>query len=139
MVATDQYEAEVFPEPPLKAFRRQKTIGEYLIRAKVPPSKSRSKRELTGMTKCNNPCQACPGLYNGMERGEKWQFYCKQRYIGEMKRSLAKRLSEHRGYITRMFPTKATGIHFNQRGHSISDVRITIIEKKKATDKSYIK
>jgi hypothetical protein len=46
MVATDQYVAEVFPEPPLTAFRRQKNIREYLIRAKVPPPKSRSKREL---------------------------------------------------------------------------------------------
>ena len=25
--------------------------------------------------------------------------------------------------------TKATGAHFNQRGHSISDMQITIIEK----------
>ena len=30
-----------------------------------------------------------------------------------------------------MFPTKATGIPFNQRGHSASDVSITILEKRK--------
>ena len=47
---------------------------------------------------------------------------CKQRYIGETKRSLAKRLLEHKDILS-MFPTKATGIHFNQRGHSVSDVR----------------
>jgi hypothetical protein len=34
------------------------------------------------------------------------------------KRALQK---EHRGYITSMFPTKATGICFSQRGHSIQD------------------
>ena len=55
MVATDQNIAEVFPEPPITAFRRQKNIGEYLIRAKVPVSKSRAKRDIKGMTKCNKP------------------------------------------------------------------------------------
>ena len=38
-----------------------------------------------------------------------------------------------------MFPTKATGIHFNQRSHSASDVRITILEKMKTSDESYKK
>jgi hypothetical protein len=62
---------------------------------------------------------------------------CKQRYIGETKRSLAKRLSEHRGFLTSMFPTKTTEIHFNQLGHSsVSDVRITILEKMKTSDES---
>ena len=162
MVSTDQYIAEVFPEPPLTAFRRQKNIGEYLIRAKVPPAKSRSKREMKGMTKCNKPCQACPFIMEGKEvKSDKftWKITqpmncetenciymiecnkekCKQRYIGETKRSLAKRLSEHKGYISSMFPTKATGIHFNQRGHSVSDVRITILEKMKTSDESYRK
>ena len=38
-----------------------------------------------------------------------------------------------------MFPTKANGIHFNQCGHSVSDVRITILEKMKTSDESYRK
>ena len=67
MVAMDQYVAEVFPEPPLAAFRRQTNIGEYLIRAKVPPSKSRSKREIKGMTKSYKPCQACSLIMEGKE------------------------------------------------------------------------
>ena len=37
MVATDQYIAEVFPEPLLTAFRRWKSVGEYLKRKKLPP------------------------------------------------------------------------------------------------------
>jgi hypothetical protein len=49
----------------------------------------------------------------------------------ETKRSLEKRLSEHRGYLTSMFPTKKTGIRFTQHGHSVSDVRLTILEKMK--------
>jgi hypothetical protein len=55
MVAPDQYIAKVFPKPPLLAFRKQKNIGEYLIRAKVPPPKSRSKGDIKGMTKCSKP------------------------------------------------------------------------------------
>ena len=58
---------------------------------------------------------------------------CKQRYIGETKRSLAKRLSERRWYITSMFPTKENWINFNQHGHTLSDVRITILEREKKT------
>jgi hypothetical protein len=42
-------------------------------------------------------------------------------------------------YVASQFPTKATGIHFNQRGHSVSDVRITILEKMKTSDESYRK
>jgi hypothetical protein len=47
-----------------------------------------------------------------------------------------------------MFPTKAkhttkkfkaTRIHFNQRGHCVSDVRITILEKMKTSNESYRK
>ena len=35
---------------------------------------------------------------------------CKQKYTEETKRGFAKRLSEQRGYITRMFPTKANNM-----------------------------
>ena len=41
MVTSDQYMAEVFPEPPTIAYRRQKNIKEFLVRAKVPPRKKR--------------------------------------------------------------------------------------------------
>ena len=35
--------------------------------------------------------------------------------------------------ITSKFPTKATGIVLNQNGHSVFDVRITIIENIKTS------
>ena len=57
-----------------------------------------------------------------------------QRYIGETKRSLATRHSEHKGYILSIFPTKATGIHFNKPGHGLKDVRITILEQMKTPE-----
>ena len=54
---------------------------------------------------------------------------CSEQYIGESERSLQERFSEHRGYVTNGNISKATGLHFNQRGHSVSDMSVTIIEK----------
>ena len=42
---------------------------------------------------------------------------------------LKERFSEHRGYVSSKNLTKTTGVHFNEKGHSISDMEITIIEK----------
>ena len=38
-------------------------------------------------------------------------------------------LSEHQGYVKGRDFSKATGSHFNKRGHDILDMRITILEK----------
>ena len=43
---------EVFPAPPLVAYRRQRNIKESLIRAKVAPENNRKKRFERGMRKC---------------------------------------------------------------------------------------
>ena len=53
-----------------------------------------------------------------------------------MKRKVSLQKDYH---VSSMFPTKATGIHFNQRGHSVSDVRITILEKMKTSNERYRK
>ena len=54
---------------------------------------------------------------------------CPQQYIGETGRSLKERFSEHKGYVNTKNMTKSTGIHFNQKGHSVSDMQISILEK----------
>ena len=58
-MTNDQYMAEVFPQPPLTAFRRQNNLKDLLIRAKVPGDR-RPHRLQNGMTKCGRPCTACP-------------------------------------------------------------------------------
>ena len=50
-------------------------------------------------------------------------------YIGETERSLQEGFSEHKKYVIRRQKSKATGLHFNLPGHSISDMKVTIIEK----------
>ena len=54
---------------------------------------------------------------------------CPQQYVGESERSLKERVLEYKGYVSNNILTKATGAHFNQKGHSVNDMEITIIEK----------
>ena len=54
---------------------------------------------------------------------------CPQQYIGETDRSLKERFLEHKGYVNNHVVSKATGFHFNQKGHTISDMEVTVVEK----------
>ena len=49
------------------------------------------------------------------------------------------RFSQHQGYIRNSDLLIATGEHFNQRGHSLSDMRVTILEKNYSSDPNYRK
>ena len=56
--------AEVFPLPPLVAYKRPPNIKQKIIRAKIPPTILRPQRESKGMKKCLN-CAACPFIKEG--------------------------------------------------------------------------
>ena len=115
-----------------------------------------------GMKKCGKSCPACPFIYEGKFvklNKRRWEIHgklncetkniiylieckkqtCKARYIGETGRQLKERLSDHKQYIKSIFPTQATGEHFNKPGHSLSDLSITILEKVKVNDTNYRK
>ena len=117
----DPYLKQVFPKPPMVAFRRAKNLKDHLIRAKVPPlSQGRPKRILNGMTPCNKPvCETCPYvkkitafkgpfsknqviLNSPMNCLTKNVVYCiqcskcQQIYIGQTSRELKERFSEHK-------------------------------------------
>ena len=64
---------------------------------------------------------------------------CRLRYLGESERSLKNRISEHIGYIKTNKISEATGEHFNLPGHTLSDLKVTIIEKVKIQDSLYRK
>ena len=50
---------EVFAQPPLTAYRRQRNIRDHLIRAKVPSDpKLHPERRQRGMKKCGRNCTA---------------------------------------------------------------------------------
>ena len=57
MTSQNQYLAEVFKEPPLTAFKKQRNIKDHLIRAKVAdPPKLRPQRKKNGIVKCEKSC-----------------------------------------------------------------------------------
>ena len=61
----DPHLAEVFPHPPLVAYKRPNNIKDKLIKAKVPPvAPIRPKRKLPGMFKCKG-CPICPFITQG--------------------------------------------------------------------------
>ena len=64
---------------------------------------------------------------------------CSQQYIGETKRMLKERFSEHKTYVNTNNKSKSTGIHFNEKGHRVSDMEISIIEKVFNKDPRYRK
>ena len=56
---------EIFPVPPLVAYKRPPNIKDKLIRSKVPPANNpRPKRKVPGMKKCNR-CGVCPYVREG--------------------------------------------------------------------------
>ena len=55
---------EIFPEPPLVAYKRPQNIKDKLIRSKIPQTSKVPKRNILGMKKCHN-CSACPYIKEG--------------------------------------------------------------------------
>ena len=47
-------------------------------------------------------------------------------------------MSQHRGYVNNKKLEKATGFHFNQKNHQISDMKMSIIEKIYKKDRFYL-
>ena len=164
MTFQDKYMEEVFPQPPLTAFKRQRNLRDILIRAKVPPpSENYPKRKLRGMSKCDRNCTACPYIKPGNKVRIKENTYwninrhvncqsfnviymiecnkekCKQKYIGETGRIFKYRLDEHRGYVNTKDDTQATGAHFNQPGHTLANLQATVLELVNKNDEAYRK
>ena len=164
MVSQDQYLAKVFPQPPLTGFKRQPNIRNHLIRAKLPdPQKPYPQRSVKGMYKCGRQCPACPFIQEQksvkITQKTDWKINkkvtctsfnivyiiecskqnCNKRYIGETKRMLKHRLADHRGYVSNGDTSTATGAHFTSPGHSLSDMKISILEQIKKSDDVYRK
>jgi hypothetical protein len=160
MTTTDPYLNEVFPQPPLIAYKRQKNIRDFFVRAKIPSENTRSKRTVPGMKKCPKNCLACPYVKERKEiqtTNFKWKINqpmncqnsnvvymiecsidrCKMRYIGETERSMKDRLMEHLGHIRRKETNQPIGNHFNLPGHSQDNVTISILERVKVNNILY--
>ena len=164
MGVQDSYLKDVFEEPPLTAFRRQNNLRDMLIKSKVPPPPSPyPQRETKGMARCGNSCPSCPYVLPGktvkIDIERQWRIdkkvncntfnciymlqctkeNCKNRYIGQTGRFLRFRIADHKGYITNQVTSKATGAHWNQPGHSLADMKFTVLEQVKYNDEAYRK
>ena len=162
MASMDSYLKEVFQEPPLTAYRRQKNIRSHIIRAKVARKQTiYPLRYIKGMKKCGSNCTSCPYIEEGNKvkiNSTEWKIKnkfdcnsynviyailckkkCKQVYIGETRRLLNFRVADHRGYVSRQETDKATGAHFTMPGHSLADLRVTIIEQTRGKSDEYRK
>ena len=117
-MTSDPHLKEIFPVPPLVAYRRPSNIREKLIRSKVPPKRlQRQRRKQPGCKKCNN-CNICPyvqsckslkstatNIHADIEQEVDCQtkniIYCitckkcKMQYIGETSRYAKERFREH--------------------------------------------
>ena len=156
MCREDPYLREVFQKPPLVAYRKQKTTGSKIIRAKLPePASRQPRRLLPGMKKCSRNgkgCSICPWVREGRVAVSTASSYrreitssltcqsrnilyliectkCRLQYLGETDRSLQERFSDHKGYVNNNKLNQATGAHFNLPGHSVSDMAVMAILK----------
>ena len=161
MTSQDKYLKEVFPRPPLTAFRRENNLRSLLIRAKIPQERKKyPERKVRGMQKCTKMCPACPFILETKDikvnKKETWKLNkkftcesfniiymiqcdkekCNMRYIGQTERGLKFRLAEHRGYVTQGV-INATGSHFRLPGHSVANLKITVVEQVKKKDRAY--
>ena len=59
---------------------------------------------------------------------------CQQQYVGQSERTLQARFSEHRDYAKKKDYSKACGAHFSSRGHSVHDMKVSILEKVHSID-----
>ena len=64
---------------------------------------------------------------------------CNEVYIGESERRLKDRISDHIGYIKNRKIETPTGEHFSQKGHSLSDLQVIILENITSQDPLYRK
>ena len=131
----------------LVAYRRQKNIREKLIRAKIPKPAVRPTRVVKSMKPCNR-CVTCLFISKGSTvRSTANNFKvdlntaatcqsnmigclkCVQQYISETNKTINQRFQQHKGYVNNKKLDKATRAHFNLPGHSVSDMRITMVEK----------
>ena len=160
MVTQDNYLKNVFPSPPLIAYKRQQNIKDKIIRAKVA-NKTRETRNLIGMKKCNK-CVACFYIKEGETISTKngiWKINkrvdcstknviylleceknnCEEKYVGETERNFRERVKEHIGYARNGKLNQPSGHHFNLPGHKLHHMKFTILEKVNSNDPLYRK
>ena len=113
------------------------------------------------MKNCGKSCPSCPFINEGKEinisPGFSWKIdkkftcetfnvvyllecqKCGKRYVESTTRQLKHRLADHRSYISNQVTSRATGAHWNLPGHSLAQLKITILEQVTSKEEDYIR
>ena len=142
----------IFPEKPLVAYRRPKSLKDILVRAKLNSQANPNTVGYSGP--CNTSrCQTCKIMrplqtfksmlgatssIKGTFRCKKMNAVyligckaCKKQYVGETRQALNKRVNLHRSdWKIRKFNRSPVAEHFSAAGHSFEDVELCVIEAK---------
>ena len=153
--STDRLQ-KIFKDKPFIAYRRSPNLRDLLVRAKLKNTNTTPKLT-SGTFRCNSThgCLTCPYIddartsYTFSNTGETRQIKrhitcnstnltymieckkCKKQYIGETKRTIRERFTEHRQATNNPHhanSTAAVPTHFNLPGHSSADMRLIPLE-----------
>ncbi|KAI8516763.1 corticospinal neuron axon guidance through spinal cord [Branchiostoma belcheri] len=149
---------DIFKDPPLVAYRRNKNIKDMLVRARIPKENRNFLEKFVpsgsfpcGKNRCTNcayvkkannfkshrtgKCYAIRTHINCQSKNIVYLIQCKKcgvQYVGETKQTLANRLNGHRSAINTKKDTPVSA-HFNQTHHSVGDLEILGIERLRYT------
>jgi hypothetical protein len=146
----DQKAKEMFPLPPMIAFKQPPNLKSKICQARLPTSKHRQHRQLTGTKPCNKPCGVCPYILKSSEfisthTKEKFKMTgkftcstkgviylttcskCLHQYVGQTGRRLMDRIKEQLNCIC--LQKEVTGLHYNSTGNNSSHLQVQVIEK----------
>jgi hypothetical protein len=164
VMVKDSYMKEVFPRPPMVAYRQPKfsSLRQLLVKSKVPPPRRTSI--VIRLKKCLKPrCSTCSFVSeHSVVKSSASNFslnvnkpvtcdscnivYCITctkpqckliQYIGETGRRLKDRFSQHIGYVKKPDLLQPTGAHFNLPGHDVSHMKISVIEQCNVNSRMY--
>ena len=147
----------IYKETPVVAYRRSPNLRDLLVRAKLKNPANPATNQPHGTFRCNSKhgCLTCPHIEDGRttytfsNTGEVREIKqhinckstnltymiecqkCKKQYIGETKRTLRERFTEHRQATNNPSHANATAAvptHFNLPDHSIKDMKLIPLE-----------
>jgi len=142
---------EIFPDRPLIAFRRNKTLGDGLVSSSMGQKQKILNLYPYAWTCDEEDCIKCSLIeteskFSSHTNNRSFSYRgpviscalqnvvylitcqkCGKQYVGETKRECISRIKEHRADIKHNRNTPVA-IHFNKSGHSIHDFSVQIIE-----------
>ncbi|XP_053376905.1 uncharacterized protein LOC123530291 [Mercenaria mercenaria] len=130
-IESSQRLSRMFPEKPLIAYRRPKSLRDILVRAKVKSATDTTSSGQSGP--CGAPrCQTCttmPSTSTFLSSNGSKSASVNGHAVGETKQTLAKRMNLHRSdWKTRKFNRSPVAEHFNMEGHTFADILLCCIE-----------